>query len=67
MVMSGAAPKPLGVPLGAPVAQGLDDLISFDSVSTQSLPVKNSGNIDGFTDFVDADPMKSTDNDFSDF
>ena len=66
MVMGGAVPRPPAVQVSAPVAKGLDDLISFDSVGTQPVIIKNSG-VDGFTDFVDADPMKSTDNDFSDF
>jgi hypothetical protein len=50
--------------MGKP-ADPLGDLISFDSVPAS----KPSGApaFDGFTDFVDADPLKSTDNDFSDF
>lgn len=46
-------------------ADQLGDLISFDSVPA-SKPSAGAA-IDGFTDFVDADPLKSTDNDFSDF
>ncbi len=57
-----SAPKLAIPPVSKPVL--LDDLISFDSIPA----AKPSGPaIDGFTDFVDADPLKSTDNDFTDF
>lgn len=46
--------------------QKLEDLISLESLPA-SKPSGIPQGIDGFTDFVDADPMKSTDNDFSDF
>ena len=57
-----SAPK-LSMP-GASKATLLDDLISFDSIPASK---PSGGAIDGFTDFVDADPLKSTDNDFTDF
>jgi hypothetical protein len=42
------------------------DLINLDVVqAVQSTKV--GGPLDGFLDFQDANPMKSTDNDFSDF
>ena len=49
---------------GASKSTLLDDLISFDSIPASK---PSGGAIDGFTDFVDADPLKSTDNDFTDF
>ncbi len=52
---------PVKTPIG-PVG----DLINLDAGSSVVAPAKG-GIIDGFLDFQDANPMKSTDNDFSDF
>jgi hypothetical protein len=42
------------------------DLINLDAVQAVQT-TKLGGPLDGFLDFQDANPMKSTDNDFSDF
>lgn len=44
------------------------DLINLDATTITGPPKGTvAGPLDGFLDFQDANPMKSTDNDFSDF
>jgi hypothetical protein len=49
----------------AVVSAPVGDLINLDAAPV--VKAGGAGPLDGFLDFQDANPMKSTDNDFSDF